>query len=177
MPEQKKPKPVTLDYLKRSSLHYLNRFDATEAKLEEVLTRRVRKRLHGSGENPENYHDLIMEAVKYCVKVGYINDENYATRLIERAQEKGESKIKTKQKLKLLGIEEDFIKDTMDELEFSDEASAIAWARKKKIGKFRQSDRDTYKEKDLAKLARQGFSYEIARKIVLESNDLEDGEY
>ena len=52
-------------------------------------------------------------------------------------------------------------------------AAALAFARRRRLGPFRTTaSRAEHREKDLAKLARQGFAYETARRII----DREDGD-
>ena len=46
-------------------------------------------------------------------------------------------------------------------------AAALAFARRRRLGPFRTTaSRAEHREKDLAKLARQGFAYETARRII-----------
>jgi regulatory protein len=47
-----------------------------------------------------------------------------------------------------------------------DRRAAIAYARRRRIGPWRKDNRDTFQERDLAALGRQGFAYGIARWIV-----------
>ncbi|MBE7202875.1 MAG: RecX family transcriptional regulator, partial [Parafilimonas terrae] len=51
--------------------------------------------------------------------------------------------------------------------EDSEEAAAWAYARRRRLGPYRLPDkRADYRERDLASLARQGFPYGLARRIV-----------
>ena len=55
-----------------------------------------------------------------------------------------------------------------------DLAAAIAYARRRRIGPYRtRGDREERRERDLAALARQGFGYDIARRVI-DAHDPED---
>ena len=44
--------------------------------------------------------------------------------------------------------------------------AAHALARRRKLGPYRPGERSAYREKDLAALARAGFSFGIAREVI-----------
>jgi regulatory protein len=52
--------------------------------------------------------------------------------------------------------------------ELSEEEAAKIWARKKRLGPFRTNTktREENRQRDLAALARAGFSFAIAKKII-----------
>ncbi len=160
---------ISYEYLKKVGLNYLNRFDTTSYRLEEVLRRKIKK-ISGNFDT-KKYDSEILKVTEYFQRVGYINDQEFTRRLIERKMEQGWSKYKIINKLKTLGIAEDFIFSTLDDQEYSQETAAENWARKNKIGKFRLESRHDNKKKDLEKLARQGFPYSVCLCIVEDRDD------
>ena len=59
------------------------------------------------------------------------------------------------------------LEDLSGEGEVEDEHTAAhALARRRKLGPYRPGERAPYREKDLAAMARAGFSYGIAREII-----------
>ena len=79
-------------------------------------------------------------------------------------------------RLALKGVPKDDIEAALEtlaeEVVDPDRRAAIAYARRRRIGPWRQDDRDQYRDRDLAALGRQGFSFDIALWIVdAESSD------
>ena len=44
--------------------------------------------------------------------------------------------------------------------------AAVALARRRRLGPFRQKDRKEHRDRDLAAMARGGFEYQLARKVI-----------
>jgi regulatory protein len=63
------------------------------------------------------------------------------------------------------------LKALRDETPEPDLAAAIAYARRRRLGPWRQGDdREEHRERDLAALARQGFGYDTARRVIEAEN-------
>ena len=91
-----------------------------------------------------------------------LNDERYAENVIRRLTQGGKSTRFIAQKLLSEGIDEAILEKYLspeDELE-----RAQTFARKKHLGNDYQ--------KDLAKLARAGFSYDIATQVLKGEDDV-----
>lgn len=166
MKKPNKNKEISEEYLRRAALFHLQKFDATEAGLRKVLERRVMSGCYQTDRNPEDYSDAINTVVQHCIDLSYVNDQRYAERLVEVSSERGMSKRQIQAKLLQKGVSSDLIEQTIDESDTDDLDAAIAYARKKRIGKFRAVHQIDYREKDLAKLARRGFSYDICEKVI-----------
>ena len=148
-------RPLTQKRLKNIALFYLEHYEATASKLKSVLLRRAQKSLLGEPV-PTEVHKWVQQIVADCQNLGYVNDMRYADNLVRRLSEQGKSTRFIQQKLGAAGIDEQLIQTVLTPCD--DYESAQIFARKKHLG----SD---YK-KDMAKLARAGFSYEIAKKIL-----------
>ncbi|MBO9428554.1 regulatory protein RecX [Sulfitobacter sp. R18_1] len=125
-----------------------------------------------SGDNPEDYGSMIEEAVKYCTDRSYVDDERYTERFVENSTHKGLSKRQIEGKMFQKGVDRDLVEQAIEDSDYDEHAAAEAYARKKRIGKFRRENRNDFIQKDLASLARRGFSYEICSKLI--DGDIDD---
>jgi len=154
-------KKITPTRLKNIALYYLERYEASSQKLREVLKRRLVK---AAQEQiiPNEADNWLEEVISEMIRLGYVNDKRFAENTVRRLSEAGKSRAFIRTKLKLAGIDETDITNALsdtDELE-----SARLFVQKKHLGNdFR---------KDLARLARAGFSYEIAREALEEITSL-----
>ena len=145
-------KKITPERLKNIALFYLERYDASSEKLRFVLKRRVKKASLEQPIPPQS-SQWIEQVVSDMKRLGYVDDKRFAENLIRRYSEVGKSPSFIRSKLKLAGIDETIVSDM---LEGTDELSlARLMVQKKHLGNDFQ--------RDLARLARAGFSYEIAR--------------
>jgi len=116
----------------------------------------------------KNYPNEIVEAViKYCLEMGYLNDQEYVRQWISmhnRIKPIGRKRILYE--LKLKGVDKEIILTCLNDL-FTDEQEyqlAISLI-KKKIGHNLKIDGDSYK-KLYRFLLRRGFSHSIAIKVL-----------
>ena len=149
-------RPVTYKRLKNIALFYLERYDATAEKLKTVLLRRIQKNMPPEEPIPAEVYQLIQQIIAECENSGYINDARYAQNHVRRLSEQGKSIRFIQQKLSMAGVDEQIIQTVLTPC--NDYESAQIFARKRRLG--------TDYQKDMAKLARAGFSYEIAKKVL-----------
>lgn len=157
-------------WIKRSAAHYLGQRSSSVANLRRVLTRRARKRL--PEEDPEKIETLVTVGVAFCVENGFVNDDSYAEMKAGQAARIGVSRRKLEAKLASKGVARETVSAAVSELD--DEASAILFARRRRLGPWKtdQSKRDA--AKDTAALVRAGFPIRIAiRTANLKVEDLE----
>ncbi len=150
-------KKITYERLKNIALYYLERYEASTSKLREVLKRRVKKTALEQPV-PQEAFGWIEQVISEMERLGYINNQRFTENTIRRLSNSGKSKSYISTKLKLAGIEEEQIRETLSEMD--DLENARIMVQKKHLGKDFQ--------KDLARLARVGFSYETARKALEE---------
>jgi regulatory protein len=164
--ERKKPRKVSARYLENAALYYLKRYAATVAQLKRVLVRRVDRsiRVHG-GERTE-----ALKWVEKLARTGLINDSTYAGMKAHSLRASGRSSRVIAQKLKMKGVSAEVVQQKVAEAtaEVSEDDAALIWARKKRLGPYRKdaSTRKDNRQRDLAALARAGFSFGIAKKII-----------
>jgi regulatory protein len=163
---KKEPEPLTRLKVEQMALAYVNRFDCTATKLKRHLAERVRKQ--GGHEDAEAW---IAELVERYLGSGVLNDARFAKNLATQLTTRGKSSRMISQKLAMRGVPSDVAQDLMtarrqDEPNAELEA-ARAFARKRRLGPHRDPEkRAEYRQKDLAALARQGFSFDTAKKAL-----------
>ncbi len=169
-PRQKKPRKVSPRYLENASQHYLKRYAATVSQLKRVLLRRVDRSLRVHGGDRAEALGWIDALVEKLLRGGLINDAAYAGTKAHALRASGRSTRVIAQKLRMKGVSQELVQKTVAEAtaELSEEDAARIWARKKRLGPFRRdpSTREENRQRDLASLARAGFAFGIAKKII-----------
>jgi regulatory protein len=162
----KPPEPLTRLKVEQLALSYVNRFDCTATKLTRHLTARVRKL--GGHEQASTW---IAELVGRYLGSGVLDDARFAKNLASQLSARGKSSRAIAQKLSLRGVPSDVAGELMA-LRKQDEpdaelAAARSYVRKRRLGPHRSPEkRAESRQKDLASLARQGFSFEVAKKAL-----------
>lgn len=186
----KKTRRVTRDYLMNYATWYLERFTASRARLEKLMRGKIRLSIAEYGTNPQEAEDWMKSVLNACEKAGFINDEAYALGRARSMMRKGKAIRVIGADLNARGISSQLVDDTIVSLRSEaddaarndmrgtdpNRAAAAAYARRRRLGPFRRPDlRDEKRDKDLAALARQGFSYDIALRIIdADPDELED---
>ena len=128
----------------------------------------MRKRLTSKGESEENAE----EVVGWLVELGYINDSDYASLIVNHYSGKGYGLSRIRDELYKRGIPRDLWDDKLamlDEEDMND--SALEFLRKKLRG---SEDKDDLRRASDS-LVRRGFSYDEARAAMNRYlEDLED---
>ena len=182
--QPRKPRKITPEYLRRVALHYLDRYSATEASLRAVLNRRIRKSatLHEPDPDIPAWVDALLEDMK---RLGFINDEAFAQTRAVSLHRSGKSARAIRQTLVGKGIRGEALDRAMaaaaDELGHGEDTRAmdrragLEFARRRRLGVFNPLSevRAERREKDMAALARRGFSYDICLAVV-EARDEDD---
>ncbi|MFT6817712.1 MAG: regulatory protein [Myxococcota bacterium] len=162
------PKPLNQARLFRYADWYLERWASTEKSLSRALWRRSHKVMR---EHPED-HDVvgqwIVHIVQTVVERRLVNDEQYAKDIIRSHRRRGVSSRKTRSKLVVKGVDANLVDTLMADADPQQELrSASKYARRRRLGPYRRTptDRDG-KQKELAKLGRAGFGFDVARVVV-----------
>lgn len=155
--------------LRNIALYYLERFESSKDNLRIVLRRRIDKYVFANKEyNPEEAYIWVDEIVEECAQHNFVNDERFTNLKINAYLKSGKSRRYIEQKLKQKGIDNKTINQSFEDIEYSEFDVALNFARKKKIGKFRENKemQIANRQKDLAALVRAGFDYDIAKDII-----------
>ncbi len=152
--------------LVKYAINYLSKYSSSKTNLERILRNKIRKT---NIEKKEKFilYNSIPDIIKKLEKNNFINDYNYASSKINIFISNGKSKIFIKNYLFKKGIDEKLSSEIFAQLNEEDSnweiKSARTFARKKNFQKNNNN------EKNLSKMARAGFSYEIAKKILEEN--------
>ncbi len=156
------PTPRMLSWARNSTIYRLERRMMTEKQLFDAITRKAK----------EKFEDISAAQLKavadFAVKFAYdnkaIDDGAYAEIATRSAVRSGKSKRAIAQKLAVKGVSTDKVEVALEEAD--DLYAAAIFARKRAFGPFRRVELDEKrKAKELSAFARNGFSFEIGRKV------------
>ncbi len=167
------PKPVTARWMMNAAQYYLARYASTEANLAAVLARKARKR---SGIEPdEAVRALIAQTVAKLAQSGLIDDRSFAGDRARSLKRKGLSAGRARAALGAKGVGRELAGEALAEAGFDEVEQAITAARRLRLGPWARLDgRERDPGKDIAKLARRGFSLGAIRAAFARGT-LEDG--
>jgi regulatory protein len=161
--------------LQAAATSYVERYPSSADKLRRVLQRRVAKARMLEAPVVANVEQVIDAIVARFVASGVIDDKSFAQTKARALHRRGTSDRLTRRRLKLAGIDDDTLTQALaglDEELDSDPAerewrAAVALARRRRLGPFRAGqDRAQHRLRDLAAMARAGFAYDLAKKVI-----------
>ena len=171
---------VTASYLQAAATSYVERYPCSADKLRRILQRRVAKARMLGAPVMNDVEQAIDAIVAKFVASGVVDDKGFAQTKARALHRRGTSARFTRQRLKLAGIDDDTLERALsglDEELGSDPAqrewrAAVALARRRRLGPFRTSEqRADHRLRDLAAMARAGFAYDLAKKVI-DSEDI-----
>ena len=171
-------KPITAKYLQNAATFYLGRYPSTAEGLRRVLNRRVRRAEMAEAPVIDNVKQTIDSIVAKFVDAGVIDDKAFAQTKARALHRRGSSTRLTRQKLSFAGVDGDTLDKAMagldQELDTDPKQrewqAAVALARRRRLGPFRQKERKEHRDRDLASMARGGFEYQLAKKVIDATN-------
>jgi regulatory protein len=171
---RKPARPITAKYLQNAAAFYLERYPSTAEGLRRVLNRRVRKAEIAEAPIIDNVKQTIEAIVAKFVEAGVIDDQAFAQTKARALHRRGSSNRVTRQKLRVAGIDGDTLDKAIAGLDRELDTdprqrewqAAVALARRRRLGPFRQKDRPEHRNRDLAAMARGGFDYQLAKKVI-----------
>ncbi len=184
--QKKTPKKITPSYLHNSGLYYLERFSASKSHFKEVMIRKVKRScLCHKDQDYNACTKMVGELADKFEACGLLNDKTYANALVSTMRRKGLSRRAIQIKMRSKGIGSDLALCSLEDLdshshETSEDAefsAALTLARKKKIGAF-SCGKEQNIQKSFGVLARAGFSYDIAKRVLnISLEELENDPY
>jgi regulatory protein len=159
---RRNPHPLDAEALDRLALHYVGRYATTRAKLSSYLLRKLQERgWAGEGEAP------VEALVARVVALGYVDDRAFADLRGAALARRGYGARRISEALRAAGIDEEDGADARDAAEDAAWSSAIAFARRRRIGPFATvaADMDR-RRKDFAAMMRAGHSPELIRRLL-----------
>lgn len=173
-------KPITRKRLMNIALYYLERYESSSENLRRLLQRRILRAEMKGTVVPDDAQAWIDSIVEEVSRLGYVDDRRFAVSTVEKYRKAGKSQNYIRQKLALAGISPAVQSEVLIEAGNVNAAdaeleAALLLVKKRKLGCFRRKEeRAFFRKKDLAVLARAGFSYQTAVKALGESEREED---
>ncbi|MFQ5764012.1 MAG: RecX family transcriptional regulator [Rhodospirillales bacterium] len=195
-PEHKKsgarkraPRKATAKHLENAALYYLQRFATSAENLKRVLNRKVDRSARFHGTDADEGRAVVEDLITRFRRSGLLDDETYARARAETLHRRGAGRRAIRAKLRQKGVADEAIEAALAALGEAGEAelaAAVNFARRRRLGPFGQEARRAKgptgtkeskgsgegREKALAALARAGFSFDVARRVV----DAEDAD-
>ncbi|MBY3167480.1 recombination regulator RecX [Rhizobium laguerreae] len=156
------PTSRMLSWARNSAIYRLERRMMTEKQLFDAISRKAKEKFEGiSAAQLKAIADF---AVKFAYDNKVLDDSAYAEISTRSAVRGGKSKRAIAQKLAAKGVSSDKVEAALKEAD--DLYAAAIFARKRAFGPFRRVELDEKrKAKELSAFARNGFSFDIGRKV------------
>ena len=174
---RKKTLKVTVEEMRNFAFAYVEKYAPSKQQLKTYLLKKYLKTSvpNVKKQDVTNLIDIVLSDLE---KSKFINDKFYSDSKAKSMIQRGNSINKIRSYLVGKGINDEFIKDTVnkikDENSDQDFFSAIKICKKKRIGPARTEDnRPLFYKKDISLLARNGFDFETSKKVM----DLNKDEY
>jgi regulatory protein len=170
--KRKVPRKVTPKSLENAGLYYLQRFSSSSENFRRVMMRRVMRSIQHHNTNLEEGAEIVDQLISRFIKMGLLNDLQFAQIRVANLRRRGLSERTIRAKLMERGFPVGVINEGLDFLASDKKdpelAALIIFSRKRRLGPFRKTldKRNDFREKDMAKLARAGFNYNMARKVI-----------
>lgn len=165
-PERRAPRKITADYLQRAAMHYLERYAAPAAQLRRVLARKVVLSCRHHGMEPTAFDTMLDDVVARCVASGLVDDQRFAQARAATLRRKGRSSRAVAASLSAKGVPRDLAAQASRGSAEDEWAAARRTAQRKRLGPWSRCDRAGARQKDLAAMARAGFTMTIARAVI-----------
>ncbi len=149
---------------------YIEKYNPSRQQTKTFLLKKYLKKFQGSKSRKE-ISEIIDNIVLNLEKNHFLNDGLYSDSKARNLFRRGYSLNKIANSLKSKGLDEKYIKLSIEKIKNEksdpDFVSAIKICKKKRIGPMRpEANRSLFYKKDMGILARSGFSYDISKKIL-----------
>ena len=174
---KKKSLEVTVEEMRNFAFAYVEKYAPSKQQLKTYLLKKYLKTSVPKVKK-QDVTKLIDIVLIDLEKSKFINDKFYSESKAKSMIQRGNSINKIRSYLFAKGINDEFIKETVEKIhdENSDQDffSAIKLCKKKRIGPARTLDNRTlFYKKDISLLARNGFDFVTSKKVM----DIEKEEY
>ena len=174
---KKKTLKITVEEMRNFSLSYVEKYSPSRQQIKTYLLKKYLKQSISSVKK-QNIIDLIDVVLSDLEKTKFISDKFYSDSKAKNLIQRGTSINKIRNYLISKGIQDRYIKETINKInennEDQDFFSAIKICKKKRIGPSRtEANRSLFYKKDISLLARNGFDFETSKKVM----DLKKDDY
>jgi regulatory protein len=169
--------PLTVGWLRSEAVAYLQRWPASEVRVRRLLWKRIRRAQSFHGGTDEEAAPLVEEVIVALVDGRMLDDMRFATLWVDSLRRRGTSARAIRFKLREKGVAGNLIQAAIDAhepdeegatAESSERAAARAYAKRRRLGSYRVVEDASWerKRKDLASMARAGFSFDVAKSVL-----------
>ena len=156
--------------LKDLAYSYLEKYNPSKQQLKVYLLKKYLLKIKGSRSKKE-VSAIIDEIILNLEKNKILNDEMYSDSKARMFLKRGYSLNKINQSLRSKGIEDKYVKQSIDEIKEDeiepDFVSALKLCKRRRIGPLRpESNRELFYKKDMGILARGGFSFDLSKRVL-----------
>jgi|TARA_B110000881_G_C18207928_1_gene332854 regulatory protein len=156
--------------LKDLAFAYLEKYSPSKQQLKIYLLKKYLTKIKGT-QSKREVSGIIDEILENLEKNRIINDELYSDSKARMFLRRGYSLNKINQSLRNKGIGNEHIKNSIDKIKEDkiepDFVSALKLCKRRRIGALRPgANRELFYKKDMGILARNGFSFELSKRIL-----------
>ena len=164
-------------HLRDLAYSYLEKYSSSKQQLKVFLLKKYLTKIKGTKSKKE-VSSIIDEIVVNLEKNKILNDEMYSDSKARMFLRRGYSLNKINQSLRNKGVENKFIKKSIEKIKDEniepDFVSALKLCKRRRIGPLRPDEnRELFYKKDMGILARGGFSFDLSKRVL----DLEKKEF
>lgn len=168
---RKGPRKATGDSLESAALSYLRRYGASVAALRRVLMRRVERSARTHGTDRDAGAELVETIIARHLRAGSLDDRRFADGRAAGLHARGISQQGIRYRLRAQGVDSAVIEAALRELadihSDPDLGAAARYVRRRRFGPYRPTgDRAERRDRDLAAMARAGFDYATAIRVI-----------
>ena len=156
--------------LKDLAYSYLEKYSPSKQQLKVYLLKKYLTKIKGSKSKKE-VTSIINEIVSNLEKNKLLNDEMYSDSKARMFLRRGYSLNKINQSLRNKGIEDKYVKQSIEKIKEKqiepDFVSALKLCKRRRIGPLRpENNRELFYRKDMGILARGGFSFDLSKRVL-----------
>lgn len=166
MRKPKPPRPITAGYLEAVTGFYLERYATSSAHLRRLLLQRARRSVAFHGGDLAEATALVDAEIARLQRLRLLDDARYAADRARALHRRGGGARKIRAALASKGLTAEQIDAALDDVP-DDWQAALTYARKRRLGPWRGVPLDPARRtRELGRLGRAGFSWEVARRVV-----------
>ena len=156
--------------LKDLAYSYLEKYNPSKQQLKVYLLKKYILKIKGTKSKKE-VTSIIDEIIASLEKNKLLNDEMYSDSKARMFLRRGYSLNKINQSLRNKGIEDKYVKKSIEKIKENqiepDFVSALKLCKRRRIGPLRpESNRELFYKKDMGVLARGGFSFDLSKRVL-----------
>lgn len=161
-------RPLRPEDLGRLVGDHLARYGTTRAHLRRLLARRIGRSLAEHGGDEAALLAALDAALDAAARAGLLDDRAWAESRARSLTRRGVAPRVARERLRAKGVDGATASAAVaGSAEAPELESALAYARRRRLGRFREpAERAAWREKDLARLVRAGFAWDVARRVV-----------